>query len=748
MADGTTGAGGSRYKLPLKIYNDFRYGLCHDLAPDNRPENSIDTADNVVINNQGGFTRRLGESYLNSTSYGEQVEQLVEYTKNDGTDLLVGIIGTKLYKISQTDGTTTLIKDIGTTSAGFSYDNDTLLYCNGTYYNYYDGTVTGGIKVATPTATLSVIAYTVPAFSIVSSGSSEHKFKYKVTFVMPDDDNSDNEENGLEFRASTSTGWLESPNPSTSYPIAITNIPVDTYGVAVKRKLYRARKNEDNYHLVTTFTDNTTTTYTDTKSIATVEAGEVLDVASISGTYKICYTFVKSNSTNTIFYESDKSLTTTITLDSAATSYGFLITVPVSSDSTVTRRNIYRSLASGDTLKLVGTLYDNTTTIFYDSLEDEDNVGSTVVTDNAVDIVKKCTMLVRHPKSQRFFASGNTSNQAAVYYSEVGRPDYFKEESILYPTSGDGPVKGLAAFGDAIFAFYSNSVWMYRGTDPSSDTTWEKIPTGYGCVSQKSIILTPNSLSWLGYGGFYVMSPSVVGYGTGTVALEDNYLTKNLAKDKIVTDIAVFKTPGISAGVFDPIHNRVLWACTDSSGTRNNIIYCLQWETQAFTTWSGINANHLLAMRDGTIYAACNNRILKLNTGYNAADGTAIAAMVQSKPYHLGLLFNRKRFLRLFTEFKAPDAADNITISFKVYVDGEVVYETDQTSETSGFLWGTSVWGETRWGAPSIINTRSRLMENGHRISIYFTCNQKDIECIVYSYGIEYKVLKVKGDKI
>src|SRR5690606_20485948 len=130
-------------------------------------------------------------------------------------------------------------------------------------------------------------------------------------------------------------------------------------------------------------------------------------------------------------------------------------------------RTLYRSLPNSDELRAIAVLRDNTTTTYVDRTPDEelpDNREPRMETN--LDPIAKCRFLVRHPNSYRLFAAGNPEDPAAVYFSEPNAPDYWKPTSVLYPTTGDGPVQNIIAFGDALLVFYKHSVWAWRGIDP------------------------------------------------------------------------------------------------------------------------------------------------------------------------------------------------------------------------------------------------------------------------------------------
>src|SRR5690606_29207401 len=83
----------------IRSYYDFRGGLNTDAALDNMMDNELVRADNVDLDERGGLTKRKGTVRLNAEHYGFQVEQLIEWPRDDGESWLLAVIGTNLCRI-------------------------------------------------------------------------------------------------------------------------------------------------------------------------------------------------------------------------------------------------------------------------------------------------------------------------------------------------------------------------------------------------------------------------------------------------------------------------------------------------------------------------------------------------------------------------------------------------------------------------------------------------------------------------
>jgi len=130
------------------VYNDFRGGLNTDAAPDNILDNELMVADNVSLDKRGGLIKRKGTVPLNATSYGAQVEQLIEWKRNDGTTVLLAVIGTTLAKISDVDGTKTDIQVLNRNQIGWFAFQDKFYFVDGAEYRVYDGNTVAAVTPA------------------------------------------------------------------------------------------------------------------------------------------------------------------------------------------------------------------------------------------------------------------------------------------------------------------------------------------------------------------------------------------------------------------------------------------------------------------------------------------------------------------------------------------------------------------------------------------------------------------------
>lgn len=358
--------------------------------------------------------------------------------------------------------------------------------------------------------------------------------------------------------------------------------------------------------------------------------------------------------------------------------------------------------------------------------------------------IRRCKFAVRHPKSFRIFTAGNPDDKAALYYSEPNDPTFFKQTSKLYPTTGDGPITGLALFGDAVMVFYQHSIWVWRGIDPQEDAIWERLPTGQGTIAPETIALTQNSMTFLGQGGIYTISPAILSYTITLAPGED--LIANLAEDKVTRLVRSIVYPEKCSAIYDPYNERYLLAyCDDPAINRNNKILVFDWELKAFTRYTGLFVNDFCYRANGDLLLATNGYILKMGEGYRDWAGQAIPAKIMTKAYNLDYPFHKKRMTRLFVSFRQSDV-DVCRINARIKVDDVALLELQDATVYDSFVWGDK-WGEM-WGWRNLVTTRMKISGSGHRVQVELSNDQLDMPTTIYGIAFEYRPIRAKGTRL
>lgn len=319
-------------------------------------------------------------------------------------------------------------------------------------------------------------------------------------------------------------------------------------------------------------------------------------------------------------------------------------------------------------------------------------------TDNDLGPIKRCKWLLWHPSSFRIFAAGDTMNPATLYYSEPNKPNYFKNTSKMVPTTGDGPIQGIALFGDAVVVFFRNSVWAWRGSDPMTDATWQKLPVPHGTQSPDTIALTPDSLTYLGDRGLYAMTLPLLGYSI--VTSPDRGLVPNIAENKVTSVMSAISNKSTASGVYDPTTGKYYLAY--SIGLESYVLV-FDWALGAFTRYTVPGKVHSLVRRqDGTILIGLKGAIAALS-GIGDDYTGPVMPVIQLAYRNLGIPLVTKKLWKVHVGGNVPGAEFKIATRW---------LEEDHTLRigATGFVWGDP-WGAP-WGRTEIPwqCTRTRLL--------------------------------------
>lgn len=369
-------------------------------------------------------------------------------------------------------------------------------------------------------------------------------------------------------------------------------------------------------------------------------------------------------------------------------------------------------------------------------------IDAGVVSTNDLAPVKRCKWMVYHPKSYRVFAAGDSTDQGSLYYSESNDGVFFKSTSVMRPISSEGPIKAIAVFGDSVVVFYKEAVYAWTGSDPAT-ATWFRLPIPDGCIAWRSVCLTPNTLTYLGEGGLYVISPSVLDLGN-TVVEPGSQMVRNVTENKVMKAFDTSTSLADAWAVFDSKNQRLLVGY-DNAGSSPDRVLVLHWAFQAFTRWTiGANASEInycgLRRDNGDVILGRNAYASKINTGYSD-EGTAISFEMKTKRFHLDAPLIEKLNDFTFVAAKEFDDADS-QIDVTVTADYRSMSFTSIQVDES-LAWG-STWGFT-WGDIEAPVKRLRGRLKGRRFEVKIT-NARDSEPVeIHGVAFEHKVLKPKG---
>lgn len=245
-----------------------------------------------------------------------------------------------------------------------------------------------------------------------------------------------------------------------------------------------------------------------------------------------------------------------------------LTDIPIGPSGT-TSRYIYRTVGNSSranviadtTFYLAGTLSDNSTLTFADSVTDntlDDDAAPTWTTVSAGTdaTVPKFEYGTIH--RQRLFGGNNSTNPSYLYWSDPYNPDYFDFSTDYEPIRQDdgGEITFILELRGNLSIGKTTSIQHFY-TDAASDSNWYvSVPYSFvGCPAPYSADITPKGIFYYGYKGIYSYSGH----------------TSSLISDAVTDNINDISTTAISEIVGKYFNNEYNFSYTsDDSGEAFN----------------------------------------------------------------------------------------------------------------------------------------------------------------------------------
>jgi len=196
-----------------------------------------------------------------------------------------------------------------------------------------------------------------------------------------------------------------------------------------------------------------------------------------------------------------------------------LANIPVSGDSQVTARRIYRTTAGGSEFnaQLVTTINDNVSTTYSDTTPDA-SLGALVPLNHDTAPVFKKTVVY---KGRGF---GITGGDSTLYYSVLNNFWYWPQGQIdtsvtaddfrelIDPDDGDF-ITNIVPYYDLLLIFKRNSVYVWGGYD-QTDFFVRKIEyvDRVGCISSRGAVVADNWCYFIDRNGIYRTNAQVIEY--------------------------------------------------------------------------------------------------------------------------------------------------------------------------------------------------------------------------------------------
>ncbi len=325
-------------------------------------------------------------------------------------------------------------------------------------------------------------------------------------------------------------------------------------------------------------------------SAATVAAGAA---GVLTGSYAVVVTYI----TDDDLESNPSAASNSVTLASEKLS---ISSIPISPDSRVNGRKIYRTTAGGANYFLIGTINDNTTTVY---------------TDNTPDA--QLTELVQRnhgqPEQGEISESANDRqfwiDGSKLRFSEIAQTDAYVEyqkSTSFIEIPGKGEVKGIKALynqnteREDLYIFSEDSICMLPQADPNSPIV--RITENIGLLQQNTITEYKN---WL----IFMDNENAVNMMLGRRII-------NISRRSTPTSLSAALSKGNCSAniIFDhyyalttreqkgKLYNTKTWLCDMKT------IFEVQLD-QADAVWFPyeINAQYLLQRADGTVLFADTN---------------------------------------------------------------------------------------------------------------------------------------------
>ncbi|MGD9724874.1 MAG: hypothetical protein AB7V39_00500 [Nitrospiraceae bacterium] len=217
-----------------------------------------------------------------------------------------------------------------------------------------------------------------------------------------------------------------------------------------------------------------------------------------AGTYQYKVTFLYYG-----FEESNGGLASNVVTPIVASMIN-LTAVPLGGYG-VTDRKIYRTDDGGLSYRLVGTITDNTTTIFTDN---QAVATAFIPVDNGGP--RNFSLIVAH--KDRLWAAGIAGDPSELDFTAAGLPDIWPVTNTVFCEAGD-PIKALVVYNDRVIVLNQNSFGQILGNSPDT-YFYSRFSGRVGCVDNRTVqvrvIRGVPILVWLGDKKFYAFNGSSV----------------------------------------------------------------------------------------------------------------------------------------------------------------------------------------------------------------------------------------------
>lgn len=379
----------------------------------------------------------------------------------------------------------------------------------------------------------------------------------------------------------------------------------------------------------------------------------------------------------------------------------------------VNQRFIYRADAASGPFRKVGTIADNTTTTFNDSVANGAE-GKLPVFDGSAPTPFTTIQL----SGERLFFDDST-NRSFLRFTEFNTPYISVAEDFEPINNGDGEnIIAISAQDAFLTIFKKNRSWSILLQDPSDFTTWIKreLPGNIGIVGPRAFTSVENGIAFVGQRNNRITGVHLLS-GLQLIETNDGKMRSESISSKIEPDILPaaagtgFDASYWSNCVLQNFNNRLYLAYTKNGDTFNKNIYWFDLNRVgtdrvpgSWAPWDGIHAKCLFTC-GGNLFAGDADatgvvRQLEI-TGVYSDSGSAINSYYYTK--EIGgdddtSLDGYIKDLREIYVWYGRQGNYNMNLRFRVDGDTSLGTTYPISLNPGSGLWGTMIWGSGVWG--------------------------------------------------
>lgn len=370
-----------------------------------------------------------------------------------------------------------------------------------------------------------------------------------------------------------------------------------------------------------------------------------------------------------------------------------------------------------------------------------------VKSSSAFAIVKVATTAKTCESFNNYLLFGNTSELGTTYgsrirWSDLGDIDTYPANNYIdiEPDDGDSIV-AIKRYQNNLYVFKKHSIYeiIITGGAGAEAFIYRPIARNMGAYAKMSVkVVESRGIVFLGQSGVYLFDGANFDFISDSIQRKLDGLNRSRYADAV--------------GVVHTGKNQYLLSVSDGVDTKNKTMLVWDYVQQAWSTYSGIQANALTEAEDSSgnvllFSGDYNGDIYKQDVGTTDKPNgvaTAISAFYATPNLQFGSPEISKTFKYLYVFSKATSTS-TITVDVAYsYLDTYSDTYTVNVGE-AGAVWNVAVWNTDVW--PGIATKVSRLELNrpGRAIRLKFSENSTN-ELGILGWVVVYSADDFRGD--